>query len=29
VVFQVGQEEKRLRIGTFRATLAEWPKEPR
>ncbi|TFU18063.1 ribosome maturation factor RimP [Thermus tengchongensis] len=29
VVFQVGQEEKRLRIGTFRANLAEWPEEPR
>ncbi len=29
VVFQVGQEEKALKIGTFRAHLAEWPKEPR
>lgn len=29
VVFQVGQEEKRLKIGTFRANLAEWPEEPR
>ncbi|GGM94745.1 ribosome maturation factor RimP [Thermus composti] len=29
VVFQVGLEEKRLRIGTFRANLAEWPEEPR
>jgi len=29
VVFQVGQEERRLKIGTFRANLAEWPEEPR
>ena len=29
VVFQVGDEERRLRIGTFRANLAEWPEEPR
>ncbi|AEV16496.1 MAG: ribosome maturation factor RimP [Thermus sp.] len=29
VVFQVGPEEKRLKIGTFRAQLAEWPEEPR
>lgn len=29
VLFQVGQEEKRLKIGTFRANLAEWPEEPR
>ncbi len=29
VVFQVGEEEKRLKIGTFRANLAEWPEEPR
>lgn len=29
VVFQVGQEERPLKIGTFRANLAEWPEEPR
>mgnify|MGYP001773405618 FL=1 len=29
VVFQVGKEERRLKIGTFRAHLAEWPEEPR
>jgi len=29
VVFQVGPEERRLTLGTFRATLAEWPEEPR
>lgn len=29
VVFQVGGEEKRLELGTFRANLAEWPKTPR
>jgi len=29
VVFQVGTEEKRLTLGTFRANLAEWPEEPR
>jgi len=29
VVFQVGSLEKRLTLGTFRATLAEWPEEPR
>ena len=26
---QVGDEERRRRIGTFRANLAEWPEEPR
>ncbi|GAB5602521.1 ribosome maturation factor RimP [Thermus sp. FJN-A] len=29
VVFQVGPEERRLALGTFRANLAEWPEEPR
>jgi ribosome maturation factor RimP len=29
VVFGVGGEEKALKIGTFRAHLAEWPEEPR
>lgn len=29
VVFQVNLEERRLKIGTFRAHLAEWPEEPR
>ena len=29
VVFQVGQEEKRLELGTFKANLAEWPETPR
>ena len=29
VVFQVGSLEKRLTLGTFHATLAEWPEEPR